>query len=392
MDLLLPPPSADTMAEVIANRRQLHAQPELSEHEVLTSQFLTARLRSLGLQVQRCPSPTGALASLDTGRPGRQVMLRADIDALPIQEDSGEPFSSTQDGRMHACGHDGHAAILLGVARTLRENSDRLGGSYLFCFQPAEEVIAGAKAMLAGGLLEEWHPDAVIGLHLAAWLESGEISTRAGLLWSGCDLFDLVIEGPGGHGGMMKRAGNVVSAQAFVVERLFSLLEGLEYEGVSAHCTVGQVRTDGTYNVVPQRALVRGTLRTFTPEMRAELIQRLRDLLLEADGEFQVSSRLELSRSTIPCVNDPEVTAAVLQAGRDLAGGGVQEMERPLTVSDDMAEFLSRISGCYFMVGAKPLDCQTPPAHHSPHFRIDEGSFEIAIRMLAESAARLAAH
>jgi amidohydrolase len=384
-------PSGDTLDEVVDNRRHFHKHPEVSFLEHETSRFIRERLAALGLELQPSPTPTGAVAVLHTGRPGRTVMLRADIDALPILEESGVAFQSAHEGRMHACGHDAHAAILLGTARALAENLDRLTGSFLFCFQPAEEIVAGAREMIVRGLFDRVRPDVTVGLHMAAWLPSGTVVTRPGLLWAGADFFDITFRGPGGHGGMMKRAGNVVSAQAFLIERLFGIVEGLEHETASCHCTVGDVRTDGAWNIVPRTTLVRGTVRTFTPELREEALQRLRDLLLEADTEFQVASQLELVNGTIPLFNDPNVTGTVMEVAKDLIGDRASLLGKPLTVSDDMAEFLIRIPGCYFMIGAQPADANPPPAHHSPGFRIDEASFATGVRMMAGTAARLAA-
>lgn len=359
------------------------------EHQ--TSNFIESRLRSLGLTVHGCPTETGAVASLDTGRPGRTVMLRADIDALPILEESGVNFESTSEGRMHACGHDAHAAILLGAARTLVESADQLRGSYLFCFQPAEEIVSGAKEMIARGLFARHHPDVTIGLHVASWVPSGTVLTRPGLLWSGSDAFEVRIQGPGGHGGMMRRAGNVITAQAFLLERLHTVVDGLEFEGAGCHCTVGDVRTDGAWNIVPRSVLVKGSVRTFTPDLRQEALQRLGDLLLEADTEFEVKSEMNLVHGTIPCFNDPNITGTVLDVGRELIGDKADLLGQPLTVSDDMSEFLTRIPGCYFMLGARPPESETAPAHHSPTFRIDEAAFPTGVRMMAAAAARLAA-
>jgi amidohydrolase len=386
----LPEPSADVLDEVVENRRHLHRHPEVSFEERDTSRFIEDRLRSFGLDVQECPTPTGALAVLDTGRPGRTVMLRADIDALPILEESGVPFASGLEGRMHACGHDAHTSILLGAARTLAERVEELSGSYLFCFQPAEEIVSGAREMIARGLFDRHHPDVTIGLHMASWVPSGQVVTRPGLLWAGSDAFEIAMRGPGGHGGMMKRAGNVISAQAFFLERLHTVVDGLEYDGTGCHCTVGDVRTDGAWNIVPRAVHVRGSVRTFTPDLRTEAIQRLQDLLLEADTEFQISSELKLVHGTVPLFNDPNVTRTVLDVGGELVGDRATLLGSPLTVSDDMAEFLTRIPGCYFMIGARPPDSEVAPAHHSPTFRIDEGSFATGVRMMAGAAARLA--
>jgi len=201
----LPAPSKSVMDEVVELRRHFHRHPEVSFSEQETSVKISERLRELGLEVQPCPTETGAVAVLDTGRPGKTVMLRADIDALPILEESGVGFKSESDGHMHACGHDTHIAMMLGTARTLVDHIWDLNGRFLFVFQPAEEIVCGAKAMIAGGLLESHHPDAVLGLHIASFLDSGTIVTKPGLLWAGSDAFEIGIKGPGGHGGMMGR-------------------------------------------------------------------------------------------------------------------------------------------------------------------------------------------
>jgi metal-dependent amidase/aminoacylase/carboxypeptidase family protein len=190
---------------------------------------------------------------------------------------------------------------------------------------------------------------------------------------------------------MMGRRGNVVSAQAFVLERLHTIVEGLEQEGAACHTTVGQVTTDGFFNIVPRSARLRGTVRTFTPELRAEALDRLQGLLTETDTEFSVRSELEVVYETVPLFNDPDVTRSVLAVGERLLGPRSSVLGRPLTVSDDMAEFLTHIPGCYFMVGAKPADLEEAPAHHSPTFRIEESALGVGVRMLLDSAIELAA-
>ncbi len=387
----LPQPSQAVIDEVVETRRHLHLNPEVSWEERDTSDFVAGRLKDLGLRIDDCPTATGAVAFLDTGHPGRTVLLRADIDALPILEESGDSFASRHEGRMHACGHDAHTAIMLGVARTLAEAAPGLAGSFLFVFQPAEEVVSGAKAMLARGLLDSYDPKATLGLHTWAPGDSGFVLARPGLAWSGSDFFEIDLVGPGGHGGVIKRAGNVLGAQAFLIERLYSIVEGLVYDGVNCHTTVGDVRTDGAWNIVPRRVHVRGSLRTFEPQMREEALQRLHDLLLETDTEFEIKSELKLAFGTIPLWNDPNVTQTVIEVGRELVGDRMQHLGRPLTVSDDMAEFLTRIPGCYFMLGCRPPDAETPPAHHSPTFRLDEAAFANGVKVLAGAAARLAA-
>ena len=385
-----PLPSKSVLDEVIDQRRYFHQHPEVSFSEHETSRYLSERLRELGLDLHPCPTETGAVALLDTGRPGKTVMLRADIDALPIHEESGVDFNSGIDGRMHACGHDAHMAIMIGVARTLIDRIWDVGGKYLFVFQPAEEIVEGAKAMIARGLFDDHHPDSVIGLHIASFMPSGTVITRPGLLWAGSDAFDVRFAGPGGHGGMMGRRGNVLAAQAFFVERLHTVVEGLEHDGVQCHTTVGNINSDGAWNIVPRGVLVQGSLRTFDDALREQALDRLRSLLQETQGEFEVESSLDLVHGTVPLMNEPNVTRTVMDVGHELIGEKASLLGRPLTVSDDFAEFLTRIPGCYFMLGARP-EGDVAPAHHSPGFRIDESALPVGVKVLAGAAARLAA-
>jgi amidohydrolase len=385
-----PMPSRSVLDEVIELRRHFHRHPEVSFSEHETSRQLGERLRELGLELKPCPTETGVVAMLDTGKPGKTVMLRADIDGLPIHEESGVDFSSRTDGRMHACGHDAHMAIMVGVARTIVDRIWDVTGRYLFVFQPAEEIVEGAKAMIAKGLLDAHHPDSVIGLHVTSFVESGTVVSKPGLMWAGSDAFEIGFLGPGGHGGLMGRRGNVLAAQAFFIERLHTVVEGLEQDGVQCHATVGDIRSDGAWNIVPRGVLVKGSLRTFNASLREQALGRLSELLRETDSEFDVRSKLDLVHGTVPLMNEPNVTRTVLDVGRSLIGDRASVLGRPLTVSDDFAEFLTRIPGCYFMLGAMPKG-EPPPAHHSPGFKIDEGALPIGVKVLAGAAARLAA-
>jgi len=385
-----PLPSRSVLDEVIELRRHFHRHPEVSFSEHETSRQLGDRLRELGLELKPCPTETGVVAMLDTGKPGKTVMLRADIDGLPIHEESGVDFSSRTDGRMHACGHDAHMAIMVGVARTIVDRIWDVTGRYLFVFQPAEEIVEGAKAMIAKGLLDAHHPDSVIGLHVTSFIESGTVVSKPGLMWAGSDAFEIGFLGPGGHGGLMGRRGNVLAAQAFFIERLHTVVEGLEQDGVQCHATVGDIRSDGAWNIVPRGVLVKGSLRTFNASLREQALGRLSDLLRKTDSEFDVRSKLDLVHGTVPLMNEPNVTRTVLEVGRSLIGDRASVLGRPLTVSDDFAEFLTRIPGCYFMLGAMPKG-ELPPAHHSPGFKIDEDALQIGVKVLAGAASRLAA-
>jgi amidohydrolase len=375
--------------ELIDTRRDLHRHPELAFEERRTTGVIRERLAEVGLEALPCPTETGAFALLRGGAPGRTVLLRADIDALPILEVSGEPFASEVEGRMHACGHDAHVAMMLAVARALSGRQEELPGAYLFVFQPAEEIISGARRMLDGGLLDGHEPTAALGLHVFSQLTSGSVAARAGLQWAGADAFEVTFDGPGGHGGMMGRQGNVIAAQSFLLERLESVVDGLEAEGARCHVVAGRVDSDGAFNIVPRRVRVQGGIRSFSAAHREEALARLSGLVLETGTEFGVEGSVEVRHRTIPLVNDAAATATVMELARGLTEK-VVELPAPMTVSDDMAEFLDAVPGCYFVLGAAPPGAEPPPPHHAPDFRIDEAALPLGVSVLAGAAVALA--
>ncbi|MDQ6691703.1 MAG: hypothetical protein M3Z13_02940, partial [Candidatus Dormibacteraeota bacterium] len=232
--------------------------------------------------------------------------------------------------------------------------------------------------------------DAALALHITPFMESGTIALKPGLQWGGSDAFEVLLHGPGGHGGLIRRAGNALAAQAFVVERLNSIVEGLEAEGTPALASVGDVRTDGLWNVVPRRVWIFGSFRTFNAEQRAEAIDRFRGLLLETESEFEIKAQLKLVHGTVPMINDRAVAQTVLRAGRDLIGERAIELDKPMTVSDDMAEFLVHVPGCYFTLGARPPGLEVIPSLHQSTMRLDESAFATGVRVMAGSAVRLA--
>src|SRR5258708_2484013 len=201
-DPAIPTPSRSVVDEVIELRRHFHRHPEVSFSEHETSRQLGARLGQLGMELKPCPAETGVVSKLITGRPSKPVILRAHVDGLLILDESGVTYASGTDGRRHASGRDAHMAMMIGVARTLGDHIHDMRGRYLFVFQPAEEIVEGAKAMIAKGLLDQHHPDSVIGLHIASFLESGTVVSKPGLMWAGSDAFEINFSGPGGHGGM----------------------------------------------------------------------------------------------------------------------------------------------------------------------------------------------
>jgi amidohydrolase len=376
----------DSMVEL---RHDLHAHPELAFQEIRTTQVITDRLASLDFEIRPCPTETGAVARLVGGRPGRRVMIRADIDGLPITEERELPYASVFDGVMHACGHDVHTASLLGVAEILSRRREELAGEFTLLFQPAEEVIGGATAMIDGGVLADNPVDFIIGAHVTSLAPVGVVATRPGVMMSNGQTLHIDISGRGGHGAMSTVEGNVVLAVSEIAPRLSDIVEGLIFQGTTCACSAGVISAGTANNVVPRKALLRGTLRTFTAEQKDEALARLRALLSEVERNFTVICELQLDLGTPAVVNNPDVTKLVQQSAARVIGAANVLDFPPVTPSDDVSEFLRRAPGCYLFVGGALADGSSG-MHHSPDFAIDDRACRVQAGVLAAGAVDLA--
>lgn len=380
----------DAFPEIVATRRHLHARPELSFAEHETTALIRERMRALGADERRCPTPTGGVFVIDAGVPGRTVLLRADIDALPVDEAVESPWRSRLGGRMHACGHDVHAAMLLGAARVIAACSARLPGRYVFLFQPGEEQLAGARAMLQGGLLDVVHPARVLGCHVASILPAGLVMLRAGVAMSDGQGLRFELRGPGGHGARPDAPGNVIVALAALVRALPEVVAGMEHDGTPAVCSAGLVQAGTACNVLPSAAVVEGTLRTFTAAQKTEALERLAGICRRFGDEHGVTVQLTLTMHAPPVVNDADATGLVQEAAEAALGPGRVLVGLPVTPSDDVSELLQRVPGCYFLLGGARGDGSSG-MHHSPTFDIDEEALRVGARVLVDGAAALAA-
>jgi amidohydrolase len=376
----------DDMVDV---RRTLHRHPELGFEENDSTRLVRNRLEGLGLTEVPVATPTGAAYTLTGGHPGRPVVLRADIDALPIAEEVSLPFASSLEGKMHACGHDAHTAVLLGVAQVLQGRAEDLSGCYTFIFQPAEELLGGARQMVDGGVLDGLEGGVLLGHHVTSVLPTGLVGLRPGIAMAEVHMFGIVVRGPGGHGAVSGQQGDVVRAICDAVSCLGAVVEGLAYEHIPCVCSAGMVRAGTAPNVLPDHASLRGTLRTFTPEHRTEALDRLRSLCDRVGSDHGVTVQLELPGSAPAVTNDPATTDTVTRVARAQLGIEKVVAMPPVTPSDDMSVFLQRLPGCYFFVGGALAD-GTSGMHHSPTFAIDEEAMRIAARLMVGSAVALA--
>jgi amidohydrolase len=375
--------------EMVDTRRDLHEHPELGFQEHRTTTVVTDRLDSIGLARRPCPTPTGAVYELVGAKPGKTVLLRADLDALPVQEAASSSLASKTDGLMHACGHDAHTAAMLGVARVLSARRDELAGRFVFVFQPAEESLGGGKAMVDGGVLDGLDASATIGCHVTTMAPVGIVATREGVLMAEVHSFTVTARGSGGHGATAGASGNVLLAVAQLATELGAVVDGLSHDGTACACSAGMLAAGTAPNVVPSVASLRGTLRTFsdaqTSAAVAELERRCEVLAAAYDAQLTV----HLDDHAPAVVNDGAAVDVVLAAARRVVGEGAALTIPPVTPSDDVSEFLNRVPGCYFFVGAARPD-GTSGAHHSPAFALDEGCLGIAASVLSIAAVELA--
>lgn len=370
-------------------RHDLHAHPELSFKEHRTSDVIRQRLVELGWELASCPTETGAVATLHGAQPGNRIMLRADIDGLPVDEERQLPYRSVNEGVMHACGHDVHTASLLGAADVLSRYREDLAGDYTLIFQPAEESLGGAEAMIMGGVLDDHPADFVIGAHVTSFLPVGFVATRPGVLMSQANALAVNIEGKGGHGAMSSEDGNVVLAVSALAPRLGEVVAGLEFEGGTCACSAGVIHAGTANNVVPRRAQLRGTLRTFTPDQLVVSLERLGTILNEIGDHFNVKCSLSLEDGTPAVVNDVNVARRVIEsAGKVVGDANVLDLP-PVSPSDDMSEFLNRIPGSYMFIGGALADGSSGQ-HHSPDFAVDDSACRTFASVLAACAVDLA--
>lgn len=391
-------------AKVLEWRRDFHQFPELGNREFRTSKIVAAHLRALGLEVTTGVAHTGVTAVLKGGRPGPRIALRADMDALPVTENSGLPFQSRQVsefrgekvGVMHACGHDSHTAILMGVAEAMVRHRAEIAGEVLFIFQPAEEgppdgETGGASQMLAEGIFRTFKPEAVFGLHVFSTLNAGQVGYRSGPLMAASDRFNIVIKGRQTHGSrpwggidpIVAAAEVVTSAQSIVSRR-----QNLTKQPVVV--SFGAIKGGIRYNIIPDSVELIGTIRTFDNDMRAQVFKDLANVaehVAAAHGATAIS-RIPDTMGNPVTVNDPALTAKVLPSLRKAAGtGNVVEMTLT-TGAEDFAYYANQAPGFFFFVGATPKgqDPNTAPSNHSPQFFLDESALPLGTRALLQVA------
>jgi amidohydrolase len=374
-------------AQLVATRRDLHEHPELGFEEQRTSTLVAERLAKLGYAVQTGVGKTGVVGLRDGASKDkpRCVLIRADMDALPVQEANDVPYRSTRPGKMHACGHDGHVAIGLEVARRL--HAAALAGGVKFAFQPAEEISNGAEAMIAAGVLEAPPVDAAFGIHLWNDLPVGSIALMPGPVMASVDEFQISIVGKGGHAAAPHQAIDPVLVAAHVVTGLQSLVARRRNPFEEGVVSVTQLNAGHAFNVIPGRAELRGTVRTFGGRFYEDAPRLLEEIAQGIARAFGADAEVRYRRMSKPLVNDPAMTAVMQEAAREIVGpdrlvDGVRTMG-----GEDMSFFLAKVPGAFAFVGSARPDGKASP-HHSPTFDIDEQSLVIGADLLSRTVVR----
>ena len=389
-DLFGPAPAESVFDDMVDMRRALHRKPELAFAEHETTALIRHHMASLGIEEALRTTETGGIFAMEGGRPGRSVVLRGDIDGLPVQEDGARAVHSEVEGVMHACGHDVHVAALLGAATVLAGRREDLPGRYVFLFQPAEEALCGAKAMLEKGALTTMEGSRLVGFHVTSQAPSGFVGLRAGIAMSEANSLRITLSGPGGHGAMPSAQGDVIRATAELVSRLGGVATGLSYEGTDCVCSAGTIKAGTAVNVVPTSSRVTGTLRTFTESQHSEALALLQDLCDRVGEDQGVHVELEVPEHTRAVVNDAEATALVEAEASAMLGPDQILRMPPVAPSDDVSEFLRHLPGCYFFVGGGAADGSSG-MHHSPTFSVEDASLRVGAGVMVRSAVALAA-
>ena len=374
-------------AELVNIRRHLHENPELGFEEVATAQYIADYLAGLGLEVTSQVAKTGVVALLRGARPGKTVAIRADMDALPIQELNEVPYKSKHPGKMHACGHDAHVAAAIGAARILWELRDQINGNVKFIFQPAEEAPGGAEPMIAAGVLENPAVDAIIGGHVWGSLESGIIEVMSGPTMASSDIIRLKIIGKGGHAAQPHTtidpiviASEIVGALQKIVSRQTDPFEAVVISICSFHA--GDV-----FNVIPHSAYMEGAVRTLNNELRQELPQKIEKIIRGITEHYGATYELDYYLGYPVTVNDPGVTETVRRAAISVLGGDkVRVAARASMGGEDYAYFLNKVPGTYIRIGTRNPEKGICQEMHHPRFDIDEAVLELTPVVYAQAA------
>ncbi|MEL6929250.1 MAG: M20 family metallopeptidase [Cyanobacteria bacterium J06600_6] len=363
-------------------RRRLHKKPELGFEEHLTAEFIKNQLQEWNIPYQSAIAKTGIVATIKSNSPGKVLAIRADMDALPVQEENEVDYRSQHDGKMHACGHDGHTAIALGTAYYLQQHRHLWQGTVKIIFQPAEEGPGGAKPMIEAGVLQNPDVDAIIGLHLWNNLPIGTVGVRPGALMAAVECFRLTVMGKGGHGAMPDQTVDSIVVASQIVNALQTIVARNVKPLDAAVVTVGEFHAGTALNVIADTANLTGTIRYFNPELEILIGDRLEAIIAGICQMHDAQYKLDHWQLYPPTIND----SAIAELVKSVA---VEVVETPMGVvpecqtmgGEDMSFFLNEVPGCYFFLGSANPEKQLAFPHHHPRFDFDEAALSMGVEM-----------
>jgi amidohydrolase len=370
-------------------RRDFHRHPEIGFKEFRTANIVAKELTNLGLEVKTGVGQTGVVALLEGKAPGPVVLLRFDMDALPVQEETGVEYASLTDGVMHACGHDGHVAIGLTVARILNAHRTDFNGTVKLIFQPAEEGLGGAESMIADGILLDPQPEIALGLHV--WNEKpiGWIGITPGPVMAAADTFTVRITGKGGHGAVPNLTKDPILAASQVINTLQGIVSRNVPPVKAAVVTVASIHGGDAFNVIPALVDLKGTIRTFEPEIRNLVINRFHQTVENVALAFECEASIEIKSITPAVINHPQITAKVQQVAEILLPGQQLDFHSITMGSEDMAYVLQQIPGCFIFIGSANAEKNLVAPHHNSKFNFDESVLPKAVGLMATAAMEL---
>jgi amidohydrolase len=369
--------------DLVALRREFHRHPELAYQETRTAARVAAFLDGAGLHVRTGVGGTGLVATAGRDAPGaRTVLLRVDLDGLPIQEASDAPYASREPGRMHACGHDGHTAMGAVAARILGARA--LPGRVRVLFQPAEEGESGAQAVVRDGALEG--VDLALGIHLWNEMPVGTLGVKAGPLMAAVDRLRIVVHGRGGHGAKPHRSADPVVAAAHVITALQTIVAREASPLQSAVVTIGSIHGGEAFNVIPDEVVLTGTLRTFDAELRRSLPERITRIAAGVAGALRCRAEVEVTAGNPAVINDVRVAEIARRAAVRVVGAARVIEPEPTMGGEDMAVYFERVPGCFVFVGSANPDKGLDQPHHSPRFDFDEDALAVGCEFLLQAA------
>jgi amidohydrolase len=372
-------------SDLVALRRQIHQQPELGFKEQITAARIASKLTEWGISHQTGIAETGVVAVIQGRKTSprlRTLAIRADMDALPIQEANDVPYKSQHQGVMHACGHDGHTSIALMTAYYLSQHRDDFAGTVKIIFQPAEEGPGGAKPMIEAGVLKNPDVDAIIGLHLWNNLPLGTIGVRSGALMAAVERFSLTIQGKGGHGAMPHQTVDSIVLASQIVTALQTIVSRNVNPIDSAVVTVGQFNAGTAKNVIADTASLAGTVRYFNPNLADFFHQRIESIVAGICAAYGATYKLEYIKFYPPVINDEKITELVRSVAVDLVETSLGIVPECQTMGgEDMSFFLQQVPGCYFFVGSANPDRSLAYPHHHPRFDFDETALATGVEM-----------